>query len=71
MNRLPRTSISLGLRIIPPSAGLARPVKRSVHRGVGHQIRNDKSLSLLVVKDEELEEEIRYWRSKIDAQDND
>ena len=65
MNR-PLSSISLGLRVIPPSAGLARTVRRPVHRPAGHHIPTGRRYNLSVARDEELEKEIKHWRSKVE-----
>jgi len=62
MNR-PLSSISLGLRVIPPSAGLARTVRRPVHRPAGHHIPTGRRYNLSVARDEELEKEIKHWRN--------
>lgn len=67
--RIPlRTSIGLGLKVIPPSAGLARsPRLTQVLHTVGHHIRKAKKSSyvsplvMTVEKDTVLEEEIRDY----------
>lgn len=56
-----RTSISVGLRIIPPTAGLARSGRkpRPTIQRVGHHIQ--PGIRFKVVKDRELEREIAEW----------
>lgn len=55
-----RTSISLGLRVVPPSAGFAKSPKSTI----GHRIKRVKKAPLVmtVEKDIALEEEIRAYR---------
>ncbi len=57
-----RTSISLGLRIIPPSAGLSREPLRRVARHIPSQPKQ----YLTVIQDEELEREIQTWKEHYD-----
>jgi len=61
----PLSSISLGLRVIPPTAGLARAVRRPVHRQAGHHIQR-RRYYLLVERDEELEQEIKLWLEQLE-----
>lgn len=56
----PRTSISLGLRVIP-----SRPTTRSTRSPspkVGHQWQREVKYALQVVKDDDLEQEIEQFR---------
>ena len=56
-----RTSISLGLRIIPPSAGLNRKTKQALTK-VARHISQQPRQYLSVVRDEELEAEIKKYK---------
>ena len=56
-----RTSITLGLRIIPPSAGLSR---EPLHKVARHISRQPKYLS--VIQDDELDKEIQAWKEQHD-----
>jgi len=54
----PRTSISLGLRVIPPSAGLSRKTNHALPKLARH-IPQQYRQYLSVARDEELEAEIK------------
>ncbi len=57
-----RTSISLGLRVIPPSAGLSRAVRKPL-QATGHCIKQKvMRYQLSVEPDAELEAEIKKHR---------
>ena len=56
-----RTSISLGLRVIPPSAGLVSSKVRHALPKVARHIPQQPRQYLSVVRDEELEAEIKKW----------
>lgn len=58
------TSISIGLRAIPPSAGLARSPKSTIKSTIGHKVKrvNKSPLVMTVKKDIALEEELRAYR---------
>lgn len=57
----PRTSIALGLRVIPPGSGIDRSARRPSPR-VGHQWQREAKYALRVVKDDDLEQEIEQFR---------
>ena len=59
------TSISLGLRVIPPSAGLSRAVRKPP-QVIGHHIKQNKvRYQLSVNPDKELEAEIKKYRDVV------
>ena len=59
-----RTSISIGLRVIPPSAGLSRKAKHALPKLTRRTPQQYKQY-LSVVIDEELEAEIKAYEEKI------
>ncbi len=59
-----RTSISLRLSNIPPSAGLARSPRSTIGSTIGHKVKraNKTPWVMTVEKDTEFEKEMRAYR---------